>query len=196
MALKGILGGTFDPIHQGHLVLAESAREIFHLDQVVFMPAGNPPHKPEQALAPACNRLRMVEIAAAGNPFFAVSPLEIERSGPSYTADTITMLQERHPGAAWCLIVGGDTLAEIPTWHDYRGLLGRVKILAASRPGSALSLPSELQAYAGGISTFTPPGLAISSTMIRDRIRTGRSIRYLVPDGVADYLYENRLYQR
>jgi len=194
LSAVGILGGTFDPVHLGHLVLAESARETFGLARVVFVPAGQPPHKPGTVITPARERLHMVEIAIADHPLFAVSPIEVERPGPSYTVDTIGELCETEPAAEWCLIVGGDALAEIPTWHDYRTLLTLVTVLAAGRPGISLALPPELYEWPARVSLFYPPSLDISATMIRERIQRGLSIRYLVPGGVAAYLAEHRLY--
>lgn len=191
----GLLGGTFDPIHLGHLVLAESARESFGLEKVVFMPAGQPPHKPDAVVAPAGDRLRMVEMAVAGNPYFTVSTLEVERPGPSYTVETVAALQRAEPGLEWCLIVGSDALVEIQTWHQYKRLFGMVRILAAARPGTELALPDGLEDWAGRVVFFHPPSLAISSTAIRERARMGLSLRYLVPDRVAAYIRERGLYR-
>lgn len=195
MAAIGLLGGTFDPIHLGHLVLAESARESFGLEKVVFVPAGQPPHKPDAVLAPARERLRMVEIAVADNPYFAVSALEVERPGPSYTVETVAALRLAEPGLDWHLIVGSDALAELPTWYQYERLLGMVRVLAAARPGTELALPDGLEDWAGRIAFFHPPGLAISSTVIRERARRGLSLRYLVPDRVVAYIREKGFYR-
>ena len=196
MSAIGLLGGTFDPIHLGHLVLAESAREAFGLDGILFVPAGQPPHKPGAVMAPASDRWRMVEIATNDNPFFSVSPVEIERAGPSYTVDTVACLRRQQPSVDWCLIVGSDALAEIPTWHDYQGLLPLVRILAAARqPGTPLTLPPEINAWSDRVSFFHPPSLDISASLIRQRVRDGLSVRYLVPAGVAAYLAGHHLYR-
>lgn len=194
LAAIGLLGGTFDPIHLGHLVLAEVARETFGLEKVIFMPAGQPPHKP-RAMAAAGDRLRMVEMAIAGNPYFAVSTLEIERPGPSYTVDTVTALRRSAPEADWHLIIGSDVLEEIPTWHEYEQLLGLVRVLAAARPGTELVLPPILAGWSAKIAFFYPPAIAISSTAIRERARQGLSLRYLVPERVAAYILEKGLYR-
>lgn len=195
MPAIGLLGGTFDPIHLGHLALAESAREEFGLAGVVFIPAARPPHKPGVVMAPARERLRMVEIATDGNPYFSVSTVEIERTGPSYTVDTLIGLRRQQPAVDWCLIVGSDALVEIPTWHDYGRLLSLVRILAAARPGTPLAFPPEIDAGAARIELFYPPSLDISATLIRQRIRDGLSVRYLVPDEVIAYLTARRLYR-
>ncbi|NLG84473.1 MAG: nicotinate-nucleotide adenylyltransferase [Firmicutes bacterium] len=189
----GLLGGTFDPIHLGHLVLAETARESFGLEKVIFMPAGQPPHK-QRAVAAAHHRLRMVEMAVADNPYFAVSTLEIDRPGPSYTVETVAALQRDRPEAAWYLIIGSDALAELPTWHEYRRLLELVHVLAAARPGSELVLPPVLAGWSAGITLIYPPAIDISSTAIRARARRGLSLRYLVPERVASYIREKGLY--
>ena len=194
MAVYGLLGGTFDPVHLGHLVLAESARETFRLDKVFFVPAGNPPHKPGQVMAAATDRLRMVKIAIAGNPHFIVSPIELERSGPSYTIDTVAALRADTPGLNWGLIVGSDTLQEISTWRNYQDLIPQVWLLAAARPGTPLTMPPDLSPWADRIKFFAPPSLDISATMLRDRIYRGLSLRYLVPEGVAHYIAERRIY--
>ncbi|MGE5550239.1 MAG: nicotinate-nucleotide adenylyltransferase [Bacteroidota bacterium] len=196
MAARGILGGTFDPIHTGHLCLAESAREVFQLERVIFVPAGNPPHKPGLVAAAAQDRFRMVEIATADNPNFLASPVELERLGPSYTIDTVNSLRTAYPGLEWCLIMGSDTLAEIQTWRDYRSLLPLVTILAAVRPGVPLVLPPELQPWAERVKTFSSPALDISATMIRQRLGQGLSVRYLIPAGVASYIEERGLYRQ
>lgn len=195
MPAIGLLGGTFDPIHLGHLALAESAREAFGLAGVVLVPAGQPPHKPGAVMAPARDRLRMVEIATDENPHFSVSTVEIERTGPSYTVDTVVCLRRQQPAVDWCLIVGSDALAEIPTWHDYQRLLSLVRILAAARPGTPLALPPEIDARSARIDLFYPPSLEISASSIRQRIRDGLSVRYLVPTEVIAYLTARRLYR-
>lgn len=196
MPARGLLGGTYDPIHVAHLVVAETARADFGLERVVFMPAGNPPHKPERVVAPASDRLRMVELAVAGNPGFAVSSLEIERPGPSYTVDTLGRLLADEPGVEWHLIVGGDTLLEIPTWHEFRRLFLHAGLLVAARPGVELRIPRELEAVQERIRFFYPPALDLSASMIRQRLGRGLSVRYLVPPAVVDYIGEHGLYKR
>ena len=187
-------GWDIRPRSHGHLALAESAREVFGLAGVVFVPAGQPPHKPGVVMAPTRDRLRMVEIATDDNPYFSVSTVETERTGPSYTVDTLVGLCRQQPAVDWCLIMGSDALAEIPTWHDYKKLLSLVRILAAARPGTPLALPPEIEAGAFRIDLFHPPSLEISATAIRQRIRDGLSVRYLVPDGVIAYLTARQLY--
>ena len=191
----GIFGGTFDPIHLAHLLLAEMARESCGLDKVIFVPAANPPHKSGLVVAAARHRLRMVEIAVADNPCFEVSRVEIDRAGPSYTVDTVRWFRQSVPDAEWCLIVGSDTLAEIPGWHEYRSLLQLAAILAGARPGTPSAVPDELKPWRDRIGFFPLPAFDISATMIRARIASGLSVRYMIPPGVAVYLEEHPIYR-
>lgn len=200
MGRFGIMGGTFDPIHLGHLILADKAGEVSSLDKIIFVPAAIPPHKIGEVITPAEHRLRMVELAVEGHPGFEVSRVELDREGPSYTADTIRQLTAREPGAEASLILGFDSLLEIYTWKNYRDILDRARIITAFRPGSPVlrnadDWPLFLQPYRERITLLEAPLLDISSTWLRIELMRGRSVRYLVPDTVLEYIRENRLYE-
>lgn len=190
----GILGGTFDPIHFGHLAIAEEARERLGLARVLFIPAGQPPHKP-RGRADAEERCRMTELAIADNPAFAVSRVEIDRPGRSYTVETLRELHARYPEADFTLIIGADMALEFHLWRDYEGILAQAGVVAITRPGYDLAGLEQLPT-AGRLSPLDAPGLYISSTDLRTRIRDGRSIRYLVPAAVRAYIAEQRLYNK
>lgn len=196
----GILGGTFDPIHFGHLVLAEKAREAYGLQKVLFVPAAVPPHKIGEVSTSAENRLRMVELAVADHPDFQVSAVELERSGPSYSIDTIRQLKEAHPGMDAALIMGFDSLLELHAWKDYQQILKEAKIITAFRPGYPIlktdeDWPAFLQPFRERILFLEAPLLDISSTWLRVELMYERSIRYLVPDAVREFIIAQRIYQ-
>lgn len=200
MGLFGILGGTFDPIHFGHLVLAEKAREAYGLTKVIFVPAAIPPHKIGEVATSATNRLKMVELAIADHPGFALSTVEMDREGPSYTIDTIRALKKMEPDHDAALIMGFDSLLELDTWKDYRSILAEARIITAFRPGYPVlkqeqDWPQSLQAHLDHILVLEAPLLAISSTWLRVELMYERSIRYLVPDAVRSFIVENRLYR-
>ena len=185
----GVLGGTFDPVHIGHLVLAETAREQLALDRVLFMPAGQPWRKAGREIAPVGDRVAMVSLAIAGNPAFQLSTIESERKGPSYTAETLAEIQHAHAEAELYFIVGEDALEDMPRWKDPERIRQLARIVAAPRPGCpSPHEPGEL------IVLSAMPLIGISATSIRERVRAGRSIRYLVPPAVEDYIQEHRLY--
>jgi nicotinate-nucleotide adenylyltransferase len=189
----GVLGGTFDPIHHGHLLQASEVADAFALDEVLFIPAGTPWQKWHRPVSPAADRLAMTAIATAGVPGFRTSRVEVDRPGPSYTVDTVDELRRRcGPGAELFLIVGADSLAGILTWRDAGRLLAMTRVVACSRAGYRLADPG----VPGGVSMVDLPGHRISSTMIRARVRAGAPIRYLVPDGVAAYIAARGLYSR
>lgn len=196
----GIMGGTFDPIHFGHLVLAESAREIFTLDEILFMPSAHPPHKVENKITPELHRLMMTYLATQTNKFFQVSPMEFLREGLSYTLDTVNALHQKF-GATTELffIIGSDSMADLPKWYKARELLQKVHFIAAARPGVKVDL-DELEKFFGAdsmqhIHQIATPSLEISSTDLRERIRRGQSIKYLVPEVVEDYILKENLYR-
>ncbi|HEX2952214.1 MAG TPA: nicotinate-nucleotide adenylyltransferase [Armatimonadota bacterium] len=191
----GIMGGTFDPIHYGHLAIAEQARECYNLDLVLFIPAGAPPHKSFWRLD-AEQRYLMVEMATADNPHFNVSRMEIERTGRSYTVDTLQELKNRYPHTELYFIIGADSALEFHLWREPQEILRLAHVVAATRPGFALGQlqPFPHIAEEQQIATFTTPGLDISSTEIRARVQRGQSIRYLVPDPVAMFIDKNKLY--
>lgn len=186
----GIFGGSFNPPHLAHLIIAETMRDVHALDRVLWIPGAHPPHKDPAALAPAEHRLAMVQLATADHPHFEVSTIELERPGPGYTIDTILELKQRSSDE-FLLIVGGDSLADFHTWRDPLHILAEVPLLVYDRPGAAASslpIPKERLAR-------TPvPLLSISSTDIRRRCAAGTSIRYLVPGAVEAYIREHQLY--
>lgn len=192
----GIMGGTFDPIHYGHLFVAEESRVRFQLSRVVFIPNGTPPHKQGCAVTSAQHRFAMTEIATASNPYFECSRIEMERSGPSYTIDTLERLHEEHPNAEMFTITGIDAIAEILTWRRHAEVIQKSGFIAATRPGFDMKFLSDRlpESYLSKIAVIGSTSLGISSTDIRTRVGAGLPIRYLTPDGVAEYIKEHRLY--
>ncbi|MHB9144108.1 MAG: nicotinate-nucleotide adenylyltransferase [Symbiobacteriia bacterium] len=196
----GILGGTFDPVHIGHLALAEAARAAFALDQVVFIPVAAPPHKGAAPAAAAEHRLAMVQLAVGGNPGFAVSSMELERPGPSYTVDTLVELRRRHPGASLFFIVGADEILDLSvTWREPRRVLELAEFIAATRPGFDLERLHEALAPLGeGAEARIHPlpwlHLGVSASALRERLAAGKTVRYLVPDPVLAYMQRHHLY--
>lgn len=195
----GVLGGSFNPIHNAHLTMARAAMASFGLERVLFLPAGSPPHKRE-GLADARHRLRMAELAVVGLPGFAVSDLEMLREGTTYTIDTLRVLRGRWPGASLWYIVGADTLLELHTWREFDAVLALCGFIVCGRPGwreeAAEDCASRLRERGAIIHLLYMPGIDISSTMIRERIETGeRTAKALVPPAVWRYMRENRLYQ-
>ena len=192
----GVMGGTFDPIHYGHLVTAEEALVQFALDAVVFVPTGRPWMKEDQVVSPAEDRYLMTVIATASNPRFRVSRIEIDRDGPTYTVDTLRMLAEQHPDAELYFITGADAMLEILEWKDPGEVLSTRALHRRDAPGYDLAR-FESMALAGqtNVSRMNIPALAISSTDIRERVLDGRPIRYLVPEGVKSYVEKAELYR-
>jgi nicotinate-nucleotide adenylyltransferase len=184
----GIMGGTFDPLHHGHLRAAENARQALGLDRVLFMPSRIPPHRP-QAWASAADRYAMVTLGTAGHPFFDASDLEVHLEGPSYTVNTLNALRERRPGVRYTLILGSDAYAEIGSWHRLADVLGLAELAVVARPG--VPLAAEGPAATAVRSSEIP----LSSTFIRSELKEGRSVRYLVPDAVMDYIEKRGLYR-
>ncbi len=194
----GIMGGTFDPIHYGHLVTAEVARVRFRLDEVIFIPAGLPPHKQKLHVTEPRHRYNMTMMATGTNPYFTVSGMELDRIGPSYTYDTVNSLQNAAAAKGEELeiffITGADAILEIMEWHRIHELAQKCIFIAATRPGYVLEdlkINSSLQQK---IYFLEVPALAISSTDIRRRIHEGEPIKYLVPEEVENYIYKYRLY--
>jgi nicotinate-nucleotide adenylyltransferase len=190
------MGGTFDPIHHGHLVAAQEARWQFRLDRVVFVPTGQPWQKPV-GVSDAEDRYRMTVLATASNPAFRVSRLEIDGVGPTYTVDTLRRLAaELGPGVRLFFVTGADAVLQILTWKDPHEVLALAELIAATRPGHDLSgLAGRVPAAAGRVHPMRIPALAISSTDIRRRVAAGAPIRYLVPDDVAGYIGQRGLYR-
>jgi nicotinate-nucleotide adenylyltransferase len=195
----GIMGGTFDPIHHGHLVTAEEALWQFRLDEVVFVPTGQPWMKSERAreVTSAEHRYLMVAMATSDNPRFTVSRVEIDREGPTYAVDTLrAMRAERGPEVSLFFITGADAMLEILQWKDPQETLALAHFIAATRPGYDLAAFERGAPTAHpGVSVMDVPALAISSTDIRERVRDGRPIRYLVPDAVQNYIEKVGLYR-
>ena len=196
----GIMGGTFDPIHYGHLVAAEEARCQFGLEKVIFIPAGQPPHKVSRQISAALHRLAMVRLAIASNSFFAASAVEIERPGLSYTINTVRDMRNTYPLAGIYFITGADAVLEILSWKHIDELLDQCCFIAAKRPGYRLGglkakLPGLKKEQLKRIVIMEVPALAISSTDIRQRVQTGRPIKYLLPEAVEKYIAEQGLYR-
>lgn len=186
----GIMGGTFDPIHCGHLLAAEQAREQACLDEIWFMPTHVPPHKKHYGLTPPGHRLKMVQLAVENHPFFHVIDVELQREGPSYTYDTMVRLASRYPHSRFSFIIGADMVNILPKWHRYEELARLTHFIGLARPGS------DIDRRSGEHVTFVEmPVWDISSTLIRKKAAEGKSIRYLVPDSVERYIKENRLYE-
>ena len=194
------MGGTFDPIHVGHLAVAEEAREALALETVLFVPAGQPPHKLPGSVSPVRDRLEMVRLATADNPAFEVSTVEIERDGPSFTVDTVEALAAAHPDAQLHLILSAETFAELPSWHEPDRLFEAARIAVVPREGYPAPDPGWVgRAFPGredGVDYLGGPRLGLSSTALRTRVAAGRSIRYLVPPAVEAYIAEHQLYRR
>jgi nicotinate-nucleotide adenylyltransferase len=193
----GIMGGTFDPIHYGHLFIAEEARLAYGLAQVVFLPNGNPPHKEGSLLSPALHRFAMTELAVQTNPFFVASESEIQRKGVVYTYDTLALFRAQYPDTELYYITGIDTVLELETWYRPDEVLNMAIFVAAARPGyEAQSLSERLPAsFCERIALLPDTWMDISSTDIRNRVQQGRAIRYLTPDSVVDYIAQHNLYR-
>ncbi|MGI6604636.1 MAG: nicotinate-nucleotide adenylyltransferase [bacterium] len=194
----GIMGGTFDPIHYGHLVAAEAARAAFGLSEVLFVPNRLPPHKKDYPVSDPKHRYLMTVLATITNPFFEVSRIELDREGYSYTIDTLRALSAQFgPAVELYFISGADAIAEILTWKDVDELLGLCYFIAVTRPGYKLSvkLGHLQQKYSHKVFTVEVPALAISSTDIRKRVMEGKPLKYLLPEAVENYIIKNKLYR-
>jgi nicotinate-nucleotide adenylyltransferase len=197
----GVLGGTFDPVHSGHVVIAEEARLRFSLNKVLFVPAGKPWLKTNSKITAAVHRVEMVKRAIAGNASFELSTIEIDRPGPSYSVDTVAALQQKlGAGARIFFLIGWDSLAELPQWQDPARLIQLCKLVAVTRPGLSRPDLKSLEPSVPGITQsvvwldISP--INISSSDIRDRVAQGLSIHGLVPDNVESYIAENKLYRK
>jgi nicotinate-nucleotide adenylyltransferase len=193
----GVMGGTFDPIHHGHLVTAEEAFWQFGLDEVLFVPTGQPWMKEHPDVSPAEDRYLMTVIATSPNPHFRVSRQEIERAGPTYTVDTLRALREAYgPETELFFVTGADAMLEIFHWKDPEEVLALANFIAATRPGYDIArFEAEAPTRHPNVSVMTIPALAISSTDVRARVKEGRPIRYLVPEGVLTYIDKAGLYR-
>ncbi len=190
----GIMGGTFDPIHYGHLVTAEEVRVKFGLTDVIFVPSGKPPHKVTHKITCAEHRYLMTVLATVTNLFFAVSRIEIERKGPSYAIDTVTQMKKMFGGdTELFFITGADAFLQMDKWHRANELVKLCRFVAATRPGYPIEkIDSRFSKF---IELVEVPALSISSTDIRNRIKENRSIKYLLPEPVEDYIFKNGLYR-
>lgn len=193
----GVLGGTFDPPHHGHLILAEMARDQLKLERVLWVPAADPPHKQGQTITPADHRLAMLRIALRGSPDFILSRADVDRPGPHYTVDLMDILADEYPQATWFFLVGGDSLRDLPTWHQPSRLIEQCALGVMPRPGVTYDM-TELESLFPGITSrvtfLDAPQVDIAASEVVQRIRAGKSIRYLVPPGVEDYIETHRLY--
>ncbi len=186
------MGGTFDPIHHGHLVAASEAAADLDLDEVVFVPTGRPAFKAHPEVTPSEHRYLMTVIATASNPRFTVSRVDVDRPGVTYTVDTLRDLAAERPDAELFFITGADALAQILTWKDADRLWDLAHFVAVTRPGHQLSVDGLPE---GAVSVLEIPALAISSTDVRERARSGQPVWYLVPDGVVQHIAKHRLYR-
>ena len=201
MSKLGVFGGSFNPVHVGHLILAQVVRERCALDRVLFVVAGRPPHKPDRPLASAEHRLNMARLAVEGNPAFEVSGLELDRDGPSYTLLTYRRLKDENPGSECRLILGADSVLDLPNWWHAGELVEEAELIVVERPGEPLSDLSALEVALGAAivekvrrSVVAAPLIGVSATEVRERVRSGLSIRYMVPEAVRRYIAENGLY--
>ncbi len=187
MARIGIVGGTFDPIHTGHLIIGNEVREVLNLDEIWFMPNKIPPHKESIPIADK-HRLAMIKLAIADNPFFSLATDELEKGGASYTYDTMLMLKGKYPEHTFYFVIGGDMVEYLPEWYKVEELMSLVQFVGVTRPKFTLETPYPIE-------KVEIPELAISSTIIRKRRREKRTVKYLVPLEVQNYLEEWGLYE-
>lgn len=197
----GIFGGTFDPPHLGHLILAERCRDDANLDAVWFLPSYRPPHKSDDGISRFEQRCDMVTLATTGHPPFAVEPIEKELPPPSYTAETLAELHRRHPEHTFALILGADSVADLPKWFEPRRVVEQAEIIAVPRPGveawdaGKLAISLGVEPSTVRLTIVDSPPIGIASREIRQRVATDRSIRYLVPRAVEEYIRERKLYR-
>ena len=185
----GVMGGTFDPIHFGHLVAASEAASAFNLDKVIFVPTGEPWQK--QNITDSEHRYRMTQLAISGNQHFDISRVDVDRPGPTYTVDTLRDIHAQQPNAELFFITGADSISQIGTWKDSDKIWPLAHLVGVTRPGHSLEVPKSPH---GAVSLLEIPALAISSTDIRARVKAGKPIDYLLPKEVIDYIKQNNLY--
>ncbi|APT82105.1 nicotinate-nucleotide adenylyltransferase [Corynebacterium ammoniagenes] len=190
----GIMGGTFDPIHNGHLVAASEAAYRFDLDKVIFVPTGQPWQKADRDVTDAEHRYLMTMVATASNPRFTVSRVDIDRNGPTYTIDTLRDIRKFYPDAELYFITGADALSSIMSWRDWEDMLEMAHFVGVTRPGYPLTRDMVPEDQRDNIELIDIPAMAISSTDCRERARGGEPVWYLVPDGVVQYIAKNHLY--
>jgi len=198
MARIGILGGTFDPPHVGHLILAEYAADALDLARVLFVPAADPPHKREEHKTPVEQRIRMLQLAVDGNPRFSISRVDADRPGPHYSVDMIRLIQAENPGDELYFLMGGDSLNNLPQWYQPDVLIKLCKLAVMARAGSSVQLHMHtdvLPELAEHLVILDTPMIEISSTQITERLALGKSVRYLVPESVLAYIQSCHLYE-
>jgi nicotinate-nucleotide adenylyltransferase len=188
VSLVGLFGGSFDPIHHGHLIVAGAVAEALGLDELRFMPANEQPLKAGGHGASATDRTAMLELAIAGAPGFSLERAEVERPGPSYTVDTLRLLRAREPDAEFVVLLGTDAAAELDRWREPAELVKLARVAVFTRPGGRPVAGARIWR------SVAVPAIEISATAVRERVRTGRPVRYWVPDAVADYIARHRLY--
>jgi nicotinate-nucleotide adenylyltransferase len=196
----GILGGTFDPIHYGHLIIAEGVAEKLQLDKVMFIPTGDSPHKNSKDVTDKMHRLFMTQLATEDNPVFEVSSMEIQRKEICYTVDTAKLLKEEYPNSEIYYIVGADSLRDMKEWKNPKGFLKLLKIAACRRVVNNNTNLDKwakelIESFNADITVVNLPLIELSSTEIRERIKSGKSVKYMLPDKVIEYINENRLYE-
>ncbi len=195
----GILGGTFDPIHLGHLLLAEVSRDSLGLERVLFVPVGEPPHKQDQSITPANHRRAMLELTIASNPGFELSLIDLERPGPHYSVDTVRLIRERYDlsAEACYFLIGGDSLVDLPGWYHPQTLVQSCRLAVAHRPGHQPDLGTlvdQIPGISARLDWVEMPVVGIAASDIRARVRAGQSIRYQVTDEVQAYIHTHQLY--
>jgi nicotinate-nucleotide adenylyltransferase len=195
----GVLGGSFDPVHIAHLLMAETVREALSLDLVLFVPAGVQPLKQARPVTPAEHRVKMLELALRGNHHFGISHVDVDREGPSYTVDTLRQLREKWGGALdmW-FILGADSLASFPMWRDPQGILSQARLAVVRRPGVSVdmaALEAQIPALGASVDLIDAPLVEVSATDVRRRVATGQSIRYRVIEAVREYIEAHDLYR-
>jgi len=195
----GVFGGTFDPPHIGHLLLAETARIALDLEQILFLPVGDPPHKNGCDVSPAHHRLAMTRLAIADNPAFVLDTTDIDRPAPHYTATLLPIIQSQYPQADLWLVLGSDSLQDLPNWHYPHDLLAQCRLAVLERPGVRLdwsALDRMLPELRDRLDWLTGPSMLISATMVRQFAAAGRSLRYLITEPVHQYITQHHLYPR
>ena len=193
----GVLGGTFDPPHLGHLILAETVTTALGLERVLFVPAGEPPHKRGRRISPAADRVAMLERAISGNARFAISRADLDRPGPHFTVDMLALLRVAHPEANLYLILGGDLLAELATWRDPANILAAARLAVMPRPGVDIdlqALETRIPGLCARVEMVEAPLISISGSALREMISASRSVRYQTPDAVIAYIQAHGLY--
>jgi len=188
----GVFGGTFDPPHIGHLIVAEHVRDVLGLEKVIFVPTAIPPHKQERTITEAPHRLSMLRLAAAGNSSLEVSSYEVDKGGISYTVETLLEFSRQMPGNSFSLLIGMDNVSEFRGWREPEKILSLATVVVMTRPG----FKPRGDTFLGHprVRVVEVPAIGVASTLLRERVRKGKSIRYLVPDGVERYIADNRLY--